>query len=178
MSWNKRYEGWYSLPAGRPREITKVNIKDHYTVIRTLDGGNIRIGALNHGVHLVKRKVDGKVCVQKGVMADHKYLRRKIHLLHHLKHPDIVEFVNAFTTSRPGEACLYMAYCELGGLHGIVTRYVEAVWMSILHLLVSVVDVVAIRESSQRFTLQQSRTFFTASSAYHSQHYTVTVETC
>ena len=141
MSWNQRYKEWYGLPPGRPQEITKVNITDQYTVIRTIDGGNIRIGALNHGIHVVKRKVDGKVCVQKSLMADQKYLRREIHLLHHLKHPNIVEFVDAFITPRPREACLYMEYCELGSLHGLVSRYVEAIWV---HLVGPVVEVVTI----------------------------------
>ena len=102
--------------------------------MRTIDGpdNHNQVGGLNLGVYLVKRKVDGKLCVQKKIDGTQYVLRREVHLLHHLKHPNIVAFVDAFITPKPGrEVSLYMEYCDLGSLGSLVKRYVVHGCMSL-----------------------------------------------
>ncbi|MCJ1246408.1 hypothetical protein MMC30_003615 [Trapelia coarctata] len=115
------------LPRGRPPKISNVSRGGLYTWVRTIDGpdSNNQVGGLNLGVYLVKRRVDNKLCVQKKIDGTNKVLRREVHLLHHLKHPNIVEFVDAFITPKPREVSLYMEYCDLGSLGGLINRYNE-----------------------------------------------------
>ncbi|MCJ1432665.1 hypothetical protein MMC27_002022 [Xylographa pallens] len=123
QSWSQRYTDSYGLPPGRPVEIPRTNLEGNFYRTKAIDGGHDKIGGLNLGIYLVKRKTDGRTCVQKKIDGKEKYLRREIHVLHHLKHPNIIGFVTAFITPPPRQASLYVEFCDLGSLDGIIEKY-------------------------------------------------------
>ena len=122
QSWSQRYTDSYGLPPGRPVEIPNINLEGYFSQLKVIDGGRERIGALNLGIYLVRRKTDGRTCVQKKIDGQEKYLRREVHLLHHLNHPNVVGFVTAFITPPPRQVSLYMEFYDLGSLDGVINR--------------------------------------------------------
>jgi serine/threonine protein kinase len=121
-----RYGMAYGLPNdGRPRNISSVDNQSDYEHKKTLDGGDVTKGGLNLGVHLVKRKRDGKLCVQKKIAGDQHDLLREVHLLHHLQHPYIVEFIDAFITKDPPTCSLYIEFADAGGLDEVIERFIQ-----------------------------------------------------
>ncbi|MCJ1374496.1 hypothetical protein MMC20_005728 [Loxospora ochrophaea] len=124
MSWNLRYRNTYGLPEGRAPPHRE-NIEAHFTLVRVLEEGS----GLNQGVYVVRSINDRRLLVQKKIPGDQKYLRREIHILNVLKHPNIVEYVDSFITDRtattPRESSLYIEYCKLGSLEKLVTQYRE-----------------------------------------------------
>ena len=125
QSWSQRYTNSYGLPPGRPVEISSTNLEGKFYLTKVIDGGPHKIGGLNLGIYLVKRKTDGRTCVQKKIDGTEKYLRREIHVLHHLKHPNVIEFVTAFITPPPRQASLFMEFCDLGSLDRMIEQYVS-----------------------------------------------------
>ncbi|MCJ1295051.1 hypothetical protein MMC34_006612 [Xylographa carneopallida] len=93
QSWNQKYTDSYGLPPGRPVEIPSTNLEGKFYRKKAIDGGSNKIGGLNLGIYLVRRKTDGRTYVQKKIDGTEKYLRREIHVLHRLKHPNIIEYL-------------------------------------------------------------------------------------
>ncbi len=79
-------------------------------------------GAMNGGIYLVRRKKDGKICVQKNIPPE-PYLLREISILRKLHHPNICEYVDAFDSKEPPAAGLFMEYCDLGTIDGVIDKY-------------------------------------------------------
>lgn len=123
-TWSTRYTNTYGLPFGRLSCIPDVDLGHHFTRLKVIDGGDGAVGGLNQGVYLLRRKEDRGICVEKKIDGKEKLLRREIHILHHLKHPNVVEFVSAFITPPPRKASLYMEFCDLGSLDGLIKRWV------------------------------------------------------
>jgi hypothetical protein len=170
MSWCQRYKTFYGLPAGRPEKIPDRNKDGDYIEEFAIDEAN-RLGNLNVGIYVVKRKSDGKKCVQKRIDGTNKQLRTEIHLLHHLKSAHIVEFVDAYITPHPRQASLYIEYCELGSLSALVKRYVVMATL-ILHsfLRIGVTDLpyrqIATWKGTQTILLFASRKHLYGMSLY------------
>ncbi|MCJ1227823.1 hypothetical protein MMC12_004482 [Toensbergia leucococca] len=121
------YARTYGVPAGRP-QISPHSIEYEYKVIKTLDeGANSErgVGGLNEGVYLVKKRVNGRLYVQKNIPGNNASLAREIHILHALKHPNIITFADAFITKNtiPPRLSLYMEYCDLGSLQSLIDTY-------------------------------------------------------
>lgn len=112
----------------RPK-IRKRDIRGDFDWVKTLDeGGGNGPGALNGGVFVVKRKVDGLRCVEKRIPPGEVVrgiLTKELVTLRSLEHPNITQYVDAFISlhSVPPAACLYMEYCDLGSLQDIVDKY-------------------------------------------------------
>ncbi|KAI9709813.1 MAG: hypothetical protein M1812_007605 [Candelaria pacifica] len=111
-------------------EVARANISHRFEKLKTIDSGVWESGqddgpgkgALNAGVYLVRRKKDGKVCVEKRI-PPRKELIREIHYLRRLHHPNICEYVDAFISKQPPTASLYMEYCDLGTMDGVIDQY-------------------------------------------------------
>lgn len=118
-----RFRRQYGLPAGRPTITNEP--RDHlYKVEKALHGG-----ALNDGVFLVRHTKTGKRVVQKCIPTDPKMvfmLERELLLLEVLKHPHVVEFVDACITDNiPRQMTMYMEYYDVGSLQHIILRYLS-----------------------------------------------------
>ena len=112
----------------RPK-IRKHDLREEFEWVKTLDeGGGNGPGALNGGVFVVKRKVDGLHCVEKRVPSSevpNGILTKELITLRSLEHPNITQYIDAFITirSQPPAAFLYMEYCDLGSLADLIKKY-------------------------------------------------------
>lgn len=122
----------YGLPAGRP-SLSAYSLGNQYQVQRILDAGaaNGGIGGLNEGVDLVVKRESprkGQVCVLKRIRVKPNYLallKREIEILHVLKHPNIVGFVDGYIPANlNGQAHLVMEFCDRGNLRDLIRAYV------------------------------------------------------
>lgn len=120
-----RMERTYGRPAERPK-ISQCNLEHLFVKKKTLDEGEGRgPGALNQGVYLVKHRKSGVRCVYKKI-AESEFLEREILFLQVLRHPNIVNYVDAFITEqRPKELGLYMEFCDCGSLQDLINKYVS-----------------------------------------------------
>jgi serine/threonine protein kinase len=122
----------YGRPAGR-QSLSDSSLQEQYRVVRTLDPGraNGGVGNLNEGVELVKKKDSGKgqLCVLKRIRVKPKHsaiLKREIEILHVLKHPNIVGFIDGYIPANfNGQAHLVLEYCDRGNLRDLIIAYVE-----------------------------------------------------
>ena len=123
----------YGLPRGR-EGLSKSSLDSQYQVKRTLDAGvtNGGVGGLSEGVDLVVKKSaprKNQICVLKRIGIrpdDHALLKREIELLHVLKHPNVVGFVDGYIpASLDGQAHLVMEYCDQGNLSDLIQNYVR-----------------------------------------------------
>jgi len=127
-----RFIDVYGLPAGR-QSLSDSSLEEQYRVVRTLDPGraNGGVGNLNEGVELVKKKDSGKgqLCVLKRIRVKPKHsaiLKREIEILHVLKHPNIVGFIDGYIPANfNGQAHLVLEYCDRGNLRDLIIAYVE-----------------------------------------------------
>ena len=125
-----RFQKDYGLPPGRS-DVAMEPLDHLYRVEKVLDSGGRggkAIGGLNNGVFLVRHIQTGKRCVQKRIPTDHgmaSVLEREILLLQVLKHPNVVEFVDACITdnSIPRQMSLYIEYYDVGSLDKIIRGY-------------------------------------------------------
>lgn len=112
----------------RPK-IHKRDIRGDFERLKTLDeGGGNGPGALNGGVFVVRRKVDGVKCVEKRIAPAEVIrgvLTQELVMLRSLDHPNITQYVDAFISlrSNPPAASLYMEHCDLGSLEDTIRRY-------------------------------------------------------
>ncbi|KAL9035903.1 MAG: hypothetical protein Q9214_006376 [Letrouitia sp. 1 TL-2023] len=114
------------MPFGRP-PVSTHNISHQFERLdRPSVGGG---GCFNAGVFVVRQKSSGRICVEKklkpeDVLSDAAEF--EICLLRQLKHPNIVEYVDAFidmhSCSLP-QASIYMAYCDLPNLEDTVWKH-------------------------------------------------------
>ena len=88
-------------------------------------------GALNEGIWEVEKlegQRAGKRCVLKKIKFDRKagrLLLREIEVLHALKHPNVVGFIEAcIPRGSEGIAELYLEYCDRGSLQDLLNTYV------------------------------------------------------
>ena len=115
----RRFERLYSLPKGRQLPSTK-NISHHFRLIKSLKNG----GGLNEGISIVEHKKTGILYVEKKLPTDFPETEREILFLNVLKHPNIIRYIDAYIPHGPHEgASLYVEYCELGTLQGLIERY-------------------------------------------------------
>lgn len=126
-----RFITQYGLPLGRP-SLSDVSIDSKYRIKRSLDPGqaNGGTGALNEGVDLAVKRTSfkkGKLYVLKRIgfsPAVVAILKREVEILHVLKHPNIVRFVDGFIPSGPsGQAQLVVEWCDRGSLGDLMKRY-------------------------------------------------------
>lgn len=117
------FEKIYGLPAGR-RRLSAINLEDLYEVKKVIDAGDRTIGDLNQGIYGVRCKATGDRKVHKKIPADQPSLAREIALLQVLKHPNIVQYHDAYITrSIPPEIGLFMEYYEKGSIRKLVENY-------------------------------------------------------
>lgn len=127
-----RFIDVYGLPAGR-QSLSVSGLEEQYRVVRTLDPGraNGGVGNLNEGIELVKKKDSrkGQLCVLKRIRVKPKHsaiLKREIEILHVLKHPNIVGFIDGYIPANfNGQAHLVLEYCDRGNLRDLTIAYVE-----------------------------------------------------
>lgn len=109
--------------------IHKRNLRDEFEVIKTLDAGDGHgPGALNGGIHVVRRKADGLVCVEKRIAPPEIVtgtLLSELIVLRGTDHRNITRYIDAFIclNSQPPAASLYMEYCQLGSIDDLIHRY-------------------------------------------------------
>lgn len=118
-----RMERTYGRPEGRPK-ISIGNLEHLFVKEKTLDEGDgTGAGALNQGVYLVKHRKSGLRCVYKKI-EENEVLEREILFLQVLRHPNIVNYVDAFITEkRPIQLGLYMEFCDCGSLQDLIEKY-------------------------------------------------------
>ena len=109
-------------------------------------------GGCNAGVAVVRRRRDGRPCVEKKLKAEDILQGRawqEIDFLRGLNHPNITAYIDAFHDSKPTSpnASLYMEFCNMGSL-GDRINYErelgrlfeeEKVW----HILMSLIKAIA-----------------------------------
>ncbi|KAI9705099.1 MAG: hypothetical protein M1836_006882 [Candelina mexicana] len=111
-------------------EVAQASISHRFQRLKTIDTGVWKHGndngpgkgALNAGIYLVRRKKDGKVCVEKKIPPKPDLIK-EIYYLRRLYHPNICSYVDAFITKHPPAASLYMEYCDLGTMDGVIAKY-------------------------------------------------------
>ncbi|KAI9812880.1 MAG: hypothetical protein M1827_004398 [Pycnora praestabilis] len=106
------------------------NIENRFERIKILDDGSgaggVGTGNLNGGVYLVRRKADGKLCVEKkltttGILRG--WAIDELDYLRELYHPHISEYLDAFETKNPPRASLYIDYCDLGTMDHLIENF-------------------------------------------------------
>lgn len=120
-----RIERTYGRPEGHPK-ISIRNLEHLFSKEKTLDTGDGRgAGNLNQGVYLVKHRKTGIRCVYKKIEAN-ETLEREILFLQVLKHPNVVNYVDAFISETiPKQLGLYMEFCDGGSLQDLLDKYVK-----------------------------------------------------
>lgn len=120
----ERFLDQHGLPDGREK-IAREHLALKYEKIKTL----VQPGALNEGIHVVRKISDGQKSVMKVVKfneEDGRVLLREIEILHILKHPNIVAFVDGYIPrAKAGYAELYMEYCDGGSLQDLLDHYIR-----------------------------------------------------
>ena len=118
----RRFERSYTLPKGRERPSIR-NIEHHFRVTESMKNG----GGLNEGINIVEHKQTGKRYIQKKLPADIKESEREILFLNVLRHPNIIEYIDACIPRAPyiESASLYIEFCELGTLQDLIEKYVH-----------------------------------------------------
>ncbi len=123
-----RFQKYYSVHPDRPA-VSKTSLEHLYRVERVLDTGGRHkdaVGGLNEGVFLVRHVASGKLRVHKRIPTHRPMLQREILLLQVLRHPNVVGFVDAcITDAIPQQMSLYMEYCDLGSLQGLIRKYMK-----------------------------------------------------
>ena len=97
MDWDIKYKNSYGIPSGRPKEVSLYSLDKVYERLEQLDGAphSTAVGSCNQGVFLVKQRKTGRKCVQKRISGEGNTFVREIHLLHCLKHPNVINFIDA-----------------------------------------------------------------------------------
>ena len=128
-----RFIEQYGQPPGR-QTLSTTSLDTQYTVKKILDRGkaNGGIGAFNEGVDLVIKNTSprkGQICVLKRIKIEPGkagVVKREIEILHVLKHPNLVAFVDGYIpASLDGQAHLVMEFCDRGHLGGLIQTYVN-----------------------------------------------------
>lgn len=108
--------------------MSQESLKHKYKVIKKLTND----GALNEGIWKVEKlegQRAGKLCVLKKIgfsREEGRLLLREIEILHALKHPNIVGFIEAcIPRGGDGIAELYLEYCDRGSLQDLLNTYIE-----------------------------------------------------
>ncbi|KAI9757664.1 MAG: hypothetical protein M1815_000311 [Lichina confinis] len=110
-------------------KIHRRNMRSEFDVLRVLDAGDgDGPGALNGGIYVVRRKVDGLVCAEKRVTPENVargFLIDELVILRKLHHRNITRYVDAFLCpeSPVPAASLYMELCELGSMEDLLKRW-------------------------------------------------------
>ena len=109
-----RFEKSYTLPKGRQRP-SRESIEHHFRLIKRIKNG----GGLNQGINIVQHK--------KMLPNDDQETEREILFLNVLKHPNIINYIDAYLPRAPSNksASLYLEYCELGTLDDLIKKYAE-----------------------------------------------------
>lgn len=123
----ERFLDQHGLPEGRER-IARESLAEKYKEIKTLANP----GNLNLGIWVVKKKEgkdQGKLRVMKIVGFDERegrILLREIEILHILKHPNIVSFIDGYIPRnvKEGQAELFLEYCDGGSLQDLLDQYI------------------------------------------------------
>lgn len=111
------------MPFGRPLPSSQ-SLHPSFLRMKRLGVG----GSFNAGVYLVKRRRDGKKCVEKGLQDEliaSGAAEFEIFVLSELKHENVVEYIDAFVVrnGRELKASLYMEHCDGGTLDDYIKRY-------------------------------------------------------
>ncbi|KAL9578085.1 MAG: hypothetical protein Q9203_007223 [Teloschistes exilis] len=123
---NDRFQKEYGLPPGRPQIATR-DLSDRYIFFKKLNSEGDG-GALNEGINIVRDKKTGKRLVQKKLDPTQRVLLRELILLQVLRHPNIIEYVDGFfdkSAWHHHEASLYLQFCGLGDVQGLLYKYYE-----------------------------------------------------
>lgn len=122
-----RFFEQHGLPEER-KQLAKVSLMKDYKVIKQLKV----CGALNQGILVVEKKEGsraGKRYVLKRIAFDPRegrILLREIEILHVLKHPNIIKFIDGCIPRGPrGVAELFVEYCDRGNLQDLLNKYIE-----------------------------------------------------
>ncbi|KAL8816916.1 MAG: hypothetical protein Q9191_008243 [Dirinaria sp. TL-2023a] len=130
---SSRFIERYGLPPGR-KALSKKSLDKKYKRIRVLDAGAAQggVGALNQGVDLVEAvsgSRQGQCFVLKRIQVEpnkNSVLKREIELLHVLKHPNIVKFIEGYIpANHNGQAQLVMEFCDRGSLQDLIRKYIK-----------------------------------------------------
>lgn len=130
--WN-RFINKYNLPPGR-RPLSATSLDSQYKVKRVLDAGakDGGIGNLSEGIDLVVKKEPprkNQVYILKRIPinpSDGAVLKREIELLHVLKHPNIIAFIDGYLPANiNGQAHLVVEYCDRGSLSDLIKQYLK-----------------------------------------------------
>ena len=122
-----RFIDQHGLP-GRRKEISETSLKHKYKQIKKLND----TGALNEGIWKIQKlegQRAGKLCVLKKISysrEEGRLLLREIEILHVLKHPNIVGFIEAcIPRGSEGIAELFLEYCDQGDLQNVLSKYIK-----------------------------------------------------
>lgn len=135
-----RFAEQYGLPPGR-RPLSSRNLEQRfpqeYRIKRVLDRGAKRggTGNLNEGVILVQKTTapnKGQLIVVKRIEVQPemgRVLEREIEILHVLKHPNIIGFIDGYMPKGDfGQAQLAVEFCDLGSLQDLIAKYYRYNW--------------------------------------------------
>lgn len=123
----ERFMDQHGVPEGREK-LAYQTLLPKYKEIKRLTNP----GALNEGIFIV-RKIEGKDKGKKAVLKVVKFneregriLLREIEILHILKHPNIVGFMDGYIPrkAKEGMAELYLEYCDGGSLQDLLDEYI------------------------------------------------------
>lgn len=122
-----RFVDQYGLRRGRT-EIYLRDVVPGYVIVKKFT----TTGKFNEGIFLVERiegRRAGQRCILKRIAFDRGQGRmslREIEMLHVLKHPNIVRFIDGCIPRGPkGVAELYIEYCDRGNLQELLDRYIN-----------------------------------------------------
>ena len=126
-----RYIKQYGLPSGR-KLLSTSSLERQYDVVHVLDAGpaNGGVGGLNEGIDLVEKKSrKGQLRVLKRIRVrprERGALKREIEILHVLKHPNIIAFVDGYIPANDnGQAQLLVEFCDRGTLQDMIVNYIK-----------------------------------------------------
>ncbi|KAI9781732.1 MAG: hypothetical protein M1839_005725 [Geoglossum umbratile] len=105
-----------------PLTVSSHNLQCAYRVIKPIGAGE---GRMNDGIHVVRHKRTGEILVEKKIKpSDLDFGRREIEILRGLEpHEGIVRCYEAFLTTNPPTAALYLEWCDLGNLLCLIERF-------------------------------------------------------
>ena len=120
---NDRFKKEYRVPPGR-QDISTKDFGDRYVPVKLdhLEGK----GGLNEGVSLVRDRETGHRVIQKNFNPQNPILRRELLLLHVLKHPNIIKYINGFLDMSVWyhpTASIYMEYCSFKTAQDLLNKY-------------------------------------------------------
>lgn len=124
----ERFIDQHGIPEGREKIAYETLLKKYKEIKRLANPG-----ALNGGIYIV-RKIEGKDEGKRAVLKivtfnerEGRILLREIEILHILKHPNIVGFMDGYIPrkTKEGIAELYLEYCDGGSLQDLLDQYIR-----------------------------------------------------